>query len=472
MMKHLILLISLLLTQQAYSFDLVIANGVVMDPETNMKAIRYLGIRNGVIEEISKTQLKGKRTIDASDMIVAPGFIDLHQHAHNPLDYQFKVMDGVTTALELEVGVLDIDLWLKQRKGKTLIHYGASIGHMPVRMSVMGDTPSFLPRAKSKAAAKTASRDEQATIKSKIEHGLKRGAVAVGFGLQYTPQASQSEVLAIYRLAARYNASCHVHMRFKGLDMPNNLFTSLQEVISATAITGAPTHIVHIQSTGNRTTPQLLKLVDGALARGLDITTEIYPYTAGMTDIRSAIFDPGWQDRAKITYKDLQDPKTGNRLNSETFSAMREKGGMIIAHTNPEELIRQVVAHPKTIVASDGLRGHPRNAGTFSRVLGKYVRENNDLTLMTALKKCSYWPAQRLEKRVPAMKLKGRIRIGAHADLIIFDPQKVNDQSTFSKADQFSTGFSHVLVKGTTVVSEGKLVKNNFPGEAIRAPIK
>ena len=261
-------------------------------------------------------------------------------------------------------------------------------------------------------------------------------------------------------------------MRFKGLNVPNNLYTSVQEVISATAITGAPSHIVHIQSTGNRTTPELLRMLTGAQQSGLDVSAEIYPYTAGMTDIRSAIFDPGWEDRAKITYRDLQDPRTGKRLTLETFAALRKTGGMIIAHTNPESLIREVIAHPKTIVASDGLRGHPRNAGTFARILGKYVRENNDLTLMQALRKCSPWPAQRLEARAPIMKRKGRLQVGAHADLIVFDPKTVRDRSTFAEANQSSTGFRYVLVQGTPIVSEGKLLENTFPGQGLRAPAK
>ena len=152
------------------------------------------------------------------------------------LDGQFHRQPG----LSIRVGALDIDLWLKQRAGKTPVHHGVAIGHMPVRMSVMGDRPSFLPGAKSKAAGQSATPEQITAIKTRIESGLKWGALAVGFGLQYTPQASQLEVLEIYRLAARYRASCHVHMRFKGLDVPNNLYAAVQEVISATAITGAP----------------------------------------------------------------------------------------------------------------------------------------------------------------------------------------------------------------------------------------
>ena len=471
-MKKILFALTLAGLLQAEEFDLVIQGGRAMDPETGLDAIRHIGIRKGVIAKISAESLQGTRTLNAHGHVVAAGFIDLHQHAHEPLDYRFKAMDGVTSALELEVGALDVDLWLKQRAGKTPIHHGVSIGHMPVRMSVMGDRPSFLPGAKSKAAGQTATPEQLSAIKTRIERGLQRGALAVGFGLQYTPQASQLEVLDIYKLAARYRASCHVHMRFKGLDVPNNLYAAVQEVISATAITGAPSHIVHIQSTGNRTTPVLLEMVTGAQQHGLDVSAEIYPYTAGMTDIRSAIFDPGWEERAKITYNDLQDPRTGKRLTPDTFAALRKTGGMIIAHTNPETLIREVIAHPKTIVASDGLRGHPRNAGTFARILGKYVRENKDLTLMQALRKCSLWPAQRLEARAPIMKLKGRLQVGAHADLIVFDPKTVRDRSTFAKAGQFSTGFRYVLVQGTPVVSEGKLLENTFPGLGLRAPVK
>ena len=471
-MKYILLIAALTGLLTAEEYDFVIQGGRAMDPETGLDAVRHVGIRDGSIARISRDPLQGKRILQAKGLVVAPGFIDLHQHAHEPLDYRFKAQDGVTTALELEVGALDIDLWLKQRAGKTPIHHGVSIGHMPVRMSVMGDRPSFLPGAQSRAAGQTATPEQLETIKARIETGLKRGALAVGFGLQYTPQASQQEVLEIYRLAARYHAACHVHMRFKGLDVPNNLYASVQEVISATAITGAPTHIVHIQSTGNRTTPELLRMVSGAQQRGLDVSAEIYPYTAGMTDIRSAIFDPGWEKRAKITYSDLQDPKTGKRLTPKTFSALRKTGGMIIAHTNPESLIRKVVAHPKTIVASDGLRGHPRNAGTFARILGKYVRDNQDLTLMQAIRKCSLWPAQRLEARAPVMKLKGRLQEGAHADLIVFDPKTVQDRASFSDANQASTGFQYVLVQGTLVVNKGQLLEKSFPGKGLRAPYK
>ena len=465
-------LLAALTATAAETFDTVIANGRVMDPETGLDAIRHVGISKGVIGAISKDPLKGKATINGKGLVVAPGIIDMHQHGQTPEDYPYKAMDGVTTALELEVGTADVDLWYKIRKGKTPINFGVSVGHIPVRISVMGDQPAFLPPADSRGAKERATPKQIEEIKKKIEHGLRRGAVAVGFGLQYTPEATQLEALEVFRVAAKYNASCHVHMRSKGHSSGLNIYTALQEVIALSAISGAPGHVVHIQSTGNLTTPQLIEMIAGAQKRGLDVTCEVYPYTAGMTDIKSAIFDSGWQERAKITYNNLQWVATGERLTKETFEKYRKEGGKVIVHANPETLVRKVVSHPITMIASDGFKGHPRNAGCFSRILGKYVRENKDLSLMLALKKCSYWPAKRLEKCAPAFRKKGRIKVGADADLIVFDAGKIIDHSTFTNAAQYSSGIKYTLINGVAVVKNGKFQKNTFPGKAARGQVR
>ena len=456
----------------AEPFDTVIANGRVMDPATELDAIRHIGITGGTIKSISKTPLKGKSVINAKGLVVAPGFVDLHQHGQTAEDYPYKAMDGVTTALELEVGAADVDLWYKLRKGKTPINFGVSIGHIPTRISVMGDRPAFLPPADSRGAKQRATPEQLAEIKKKIEHGLRRGAVAVGFGLQYTPEATQWEALEVFRVAAKYDASCHVHMCSKGLATGLNIYTAVHEVIALSAISGAPGHIVHIQSTGNLTTPALIEMIAAANKRGLDVSCEVYPYTAGMTDINSAIFDPGWRDRTKITYNNLQWVATGERLTKATFEKYRKQGGKVIVHANPESLVRKVVASPNTMIASDGFMGHPRNAGCFSRILGKYVRENKDLPLMLALKKCSLWPAQRLEQCAPAFKKKGRLQVGADADIIVFDASKITDNATFTDAAQFSSGIKYTLIHGVPVVKNGVFQKNIFPGKAARGTIR
>jgi dihydroorotase len=227
---------------------------------------------------------------------------------------------------------------------------------------------------------------------------------------------------------------------------------------------------------GLKDTPRLIAMVEGAQKRGLDVTTECYPYTAGSTNLESAIFDPGWQERQGITYKDIQWVKTGERLTAETFEKYRKEGGSVVIFSIPEEAVRTAVANPIVMIASDGSRItgpkiHPRGQATFSRVLGHYVREEKTLDLMTALRKMTLMPAQRLEKRAPAFRDKGRIRVGADADITVFDPNRVIDKATYEKPLQYSEGIQFVLVNGVLVVNDGRLVDGIFPGRGARAPI-
>jgi N-acyl-D-aspartate/D-glutamate deacylase len=482
--QHLVItaVVSLLITMVCFpvesspqpSYDLVILNGRVIDPESRSDAIRNLGISNGSIKVITSNKLVGRTVIDAHGLIVSPGFIDLHQHGQNEENYRFKAMDGVTTALELEVGTGDVDAWYAQREQKALINYGVSAGHLAARMAAMHEPVTFLPTGDAtRRAATDAEIDE---MKQRLEQGLKRGAVAVGFGIQYTPKASRWEILEMFRVAARYGASCHVHMRHAGVKEPGSSVQALEEVISAAAITGAPLHVVHIQSTGGPATPKLLQIIAEAKSRKLDVTTECYPYTAGMTEIKSAIFDEGWQEVFEISYNDLQWAATGERLTKETFDAYRKTGGMVAVFSMTDEIVAAAIKSPLTMIASDGIldngKGHPRTAGTYSRVLGHYVREQRALTLMDALTKMTLMPAQRLERRVPSMKNKGRIRLGADADLTIFDPQTITDRSTYKEPAQYAAGIRFVVVNGVVVVKDGQLQSGVNPGRPVRAPFQ
>jgi len=469
------LLISASLSPGAQAdFDLVILNGRVIDPESRSDRIRNLGISNGTIKAVTTRNLSGRTVIDAHGLVVSPGFIDLHQHGQDDENYRFKAMDGVTTALELEVGTGDVDAWYAQREGKSLINFGVSAGHLAARMAAMHEPVTFLPTGE--AARRAATDAEINEMKQRLEAGLKRGAVAVGFGIQYTPSASRWEILEMFRVAARYGASCHVHMRHAGVKEPGSSIQALEEVISAAAITGAPLHVVHIQSTGGPATPKLLQMIGEAKSRKLDVTTECYPYIAGMTDIKSAIFDEGWQEVFNIDYKDLQWAATGERLTKETFDKYRKTGGMVAVFSMTEEVVAAAINSPLTMIASDGIlengKGHPRTAGTYSRVLGNYVREKGSLTLMDALTKMTLMPAQRLERRVPSMRNKGRIRVGADADLTIFDPALIIDKATFQEPAKYSEGIKFVIVNGVLVVKDGQLQTGISPGRPVRAPIQ
>lgn len=452
-------------------FDLVIANGRVIDPETKLDAIRNLGIRNGKIEAISAKPLTGRETLDAKGLVVAPGFIDLHEHGQVPGNYKAQAMDGVTSSFELEVGTADVDRWYADREGKTQINFGVSIGHIPVRMAVLGDKGQWLPTGPAISHAATEAEIEQ--LKAGIQRGLDRGAVAVGFGPAYTPAASVWEIQEMFRVAAKAKAPCTVHMR----EAREPAIGALSELIAAAMVSGAPLHIVHINSTGTQWTPKLLQIINEARLRGLDITTECYPYTAGMTRIESALFDTGFQERLGVDYKDLQWPETGERMTPESFAKFRKQGGGVIIHSNTEEMVRVAVLSPLTMIASDGIefvdgKGHPRGAGTYSRILAKYVREEKSLSLMDAINKMSWMPAKRLEARAPAMKNKGRLRPGADADIVVFDAARVKDNATYDRPVQYSEGYQWVLVNGVPVVKDGKFQEGVTPGRPVRAPIK
>ena len=457
---------------QRPEYDVVILNGRVIDPESGLDAIRNIGITNGKIQAVSATSMRGRTTVLATGLVVSPGFIDLHSHGQDQENYRFKAMDGVTTALELEVGVGNADQWYAEREGKALINYGASIGHIPTRMAVMRDPGGFLPSGD--VAYKAASDSEIEEIKLRIEQGLKQGALGVGFGINYTAAASHWEILEMFRVAAKRRAPCFVHMRYAGLKEPTNSIRALEEVLSATAITGAPLHVVHISSMGLRATPQLLQMITEAQSRGLDVTTECYPYTATQTMLQSAIYDEGWKEAFGIDYKDLQWVETGERLTAESFARYRKTGGSVIGHAIPEDIARIAVASPLTMIASDGRlqngKGHPRGSGSYARVLGHYVRDLKALTLTDALRKMTLMPAQRLEQFAPMMKNKGRIRVGADADLTVFNPGLVIDRSTFEDPAKYSEGMTHVLVGGVFVVKDGKLQPDVNPGRAARAP--
>src|SRR5882724_6039991 len=225
------------------TYDIVIANGRVMDPESGLDAVRNVGISGGQIRAISSEALKGKQTIDAKGLVVAPGFIDMHEHGQEPRNYQFQARDGVTSSLELEAGTADVDAWYAQREGKALINFGVSVGHIPVRMKVIGDPGKMLPSGD--AAHKAASAEQIAAMRGLIEKGLRSGALSVGMGINYTEAASHEEIVEMFRVAAKYGAAVHVHLRYGGIKEPTTGLAGLEEVIAAAASTGASLHVVH-----------------------------------------------------------------------------------------------------------------------------------------------------------------------------------------------------------------------------------
>lgn len=409
--------------QEAY--DIVLIGGTVMDPESGLNAVRNVGIRGDRIAIVTEEPLAGAETIDVAGLIVAPGFIDLHAHGQTYEANVFQAHDGVTTALELEGGVGDVAAFLEGRSGTSLLNFGASAAHEQLRIGAMPEYADALAQVGSgsideegelqklfallgKAGYEPVDPARYGKIKALLLQNLQAGGLGIGLPHQYYPGASYDEIFRVFEMAAEW-------------EMP--------------------------------------------------IYTEAYPYTAASTGIESAIFDPGWQEKLRISYGDIQMQDTGERLTEETFNMYREKGGTVIIHMMKPEWIEQWMKAPWVMIASDGMPyapgAHPRSAGTFTRVLGKYAREEEMLPLMEAISRMSFMPAERLERFAPGMSRKGRIQEGADADITVFDPGRVIDTATFEEDLSKAEGVQYVLVNGVLVVRNGATVGNVFPGRPV-----
>jgi N-acyl-D-aspartate/D-glutamate deacylase len=455
----------------AQQYDVVLEGGRVMDPETNLDAVRNVGIRGGKIARISSEPLAGTRVIHVAGLVVAPGFIDLHQHGQDLASGRVKAFDGVTTALEMEIGAPDVAQFVKSKEGHSLIHFGTTASHVAARSLIFGaplPEGTILPKS-GPATDQPATPEQIDKIEQRLKNEFDAGALGLGMGIQYTPGATRLEVIDMFRTAAQRKLPVYTHMRSFGRIEPGSAIEGVEEVIGAAAISGVPLHIVHVNSTCLRDTPECLSMIEGARARGLDVTTEAYPYIAGMTAVNSAVFNPGWKEKLGIDYSDLVLPDTGEHLTKERFNELRNSGTQkwILIFANTQEMVDKTIPNPLIMIASDGAEGHPRNAGTYSRVLAQYVREKKVLTLMEALRKMTLMPAQVLERSTPEARQKGRLQEGADADIVVFDPNTIADRSTFAKPMEPSVGVHELLVGGTVLIDDGKMIPNVFPGKAI-----
>jgi len=445
----------------ATSYDLVLEGGRVIDPETQLDAKRNVGISNGLVEVVTTDKLEGSEVLDVTGLIVAPGFIDLHSHAALTIAGQkYQARDGVTSALELEAGRFPIVPSLAPLQNEAIINHGVSASYLAIRAAVKGDfTKAF------REAMNDREMDEALKL---LDEALSNGGIGIGLPLDYVSSAvTQIELYKLFDFAARKKAPLFVHIR-RG-ETPGDV-SGLMEVTQLAKQTGAPLHICHINSNALIGIGPFLDIVRKARSEGVDMTVEAYPYTAGSTFIGAEIFDRDWQRIYGISYGDIEWALTGERFTQETWEAYHEKhrhdrSKMVINHNNSEEYLQQSLRDPMVMIASDAMemkaldsRVHPRTTGSYARFLGRYVREYQLMSWMEAIRKTSLMPAQRLEGMSPAMKKKGRIQVGSHADITVIDPEAVIDEATFKDPNQFSAGIPHVLVGGEFVVKNNELV--------------
>ncbi|MEX2467995.1 MAG: amidohydrolase family protein [Gemmatimonadota bacterium] len=437
-------------------YDLVIEGGRVIDPESGLDAVRNVGIRRGRVEILSKDPLSGRRVIEARGLVVAPGFIDLHRHGQDEGSYRLQVRDGVTTGLDLELGTPNVQDWYEAREPGQIVNYGVSVGHLGARATAVEDPVSGIGGRSTRVAATERQRAETERL---LRVGLAQGAIGIGFGAAYTSGAGMDELEQMFTVASERRVAAFIHTR--------NGLAGLDSILEVAGEVGASLHVVHANSSGGEEVLAFLERIEAARAAGQDVTTEAYPYGASQTLIQSAPFD-GWESWPDTRFRRYEWANTGERLTRERFALLKSRGGgSVIIYGRTEDLTLAAVTHPLTMVASDGGGRHPRGAGTFARILGRYVREGGALSLMDALARMTIRPAQRLESFVPAMANKGRIRVGADADITIFDPATVIDRATYGNGFAPSEGFRYVLVNGVVVVDGGRVVEGARPGRAV-----
>ena len=490
----------------ADGWDLVLRGGRVIDPESGLDAVRDVAVADGRIAAVGTglTAQASRGDVDVAGQVVTAGFIDLHSHVSDLGGLRLQALDGVTTALELEAGVTPVaQAYRRAAKQRRPINYGFAASWALARMEAVGGLPpdaslgAFMARISDPAWQRPAGAAQVSALLGRLAVDLAEGALGIGVLLGYAPAASPAEYQRVARLAAEAGVPTFTHARDLIEMAPATLADGAEEIVRTAAETGAHMHYCHVNSTSQRHIDRVLGLVARAQAAGSRVTTEAYPYGSGMTGIGAAFLAPERLGERCLSPSSLTYAPTGERVASA--ARLRElrradPGGLVIIDLLREDdpadrvLLMRSLTFPGAVVASDAMPltwtappadplawplsptaiTHPRTAGTFSRALRLLTREG-PLGLAQALAKCSLEPARLLQDRVPALRQKGRLRAGADADVVVFDPAAITDRASYQHSTLPSAGIRHVLVNGAFVVRDGGIVPDARPGRPVRA---
>lgn len=485
--------------------DIALVGGRVIDPESGLDQNADVGIAEGRITGVGAGLGPAREYLDCTGLVVCPGFVDLHSHAQSLSGARLQVLDGVTTALDLECGVLGVARWHDRAlaEGRPL-NFGYSASWAMARATVQGAPTypasryetgfaAFQAMSAHPACSHGLNARERKQVMALLEHEIADGALALGAMLGYLPDSDPGELAELAALSAWLGCPTVVHSRSSAATGPVSALDAVTELVTAAEQTGSHVHLCHVNSTSSSWLPQIVETIEAARSRGVRVTTEVYPYERGSTVVGAAFLTVAELARENRSPSSLTYLPTGEVIaDADRLEELRsiDPGGLVLTTSynlaDPAEarLFDHALAIPHAAFASDAMPvatahdahnawplspdafAHPRSAGCFSRVLGTLVRERGLLSLPDAVRRCTLVPAQILGDAVPAMKRKARLSTGADADITVFDPAGITDRATY-QALRPSEGVRHVLVAGTPVVRDGRLLPDANPGRPI-----
>ena len=487
------------------TYDVVLRGGRVIDPESGLDAVRDVAIAGDRVAAVGAGLPPGRQEADVAGQVVTAGFVDLHSHAHDLGSARLQVADGVTTALELEAGITPVAAAYAAAAvtGRPL-NYGFAASWTLARMAVLagvapdGSVERCSPTSRTRGGSAPLPRPKSTASSGILEADVADGALGIGLLVGYAPGTTPGEYLRVAALASASGVPTFTHARDLIEFTPDGPVDGAEEIVRTAGETGARMHYCHVNSTTVRHADRVLGLVERAQRAGARVSTEAYPYGAGMTGIGAAFLAPDRLAARGLTPTSIVYAPTGERVASAArLSELRaaDPGGLAIIRQldddDPDDqaVLLRYLTFPGSVIASDAMPltwigavpepaswplpsaafTHPRTAGTYARSIRTLGRDRRCLPLPEILAKCSLHPAALLQDRVPAMRRKGRVSEGSDADIVVFDPENITDQATYSNSTRPSSGIRHVLVNGTFVVRDGRLDTNALPGRPVRA---
>ncbi|WP_046495770.1 amidohydrolase family protein [Streptomyces odonnellii] len=484
----------------------LLRGGRVIDPGTGFDGVADVLVSDGVVSAIAAglAAPPGCAVVDVAGLVVGPGFIDLHSHVHSIAGQRLQAMDGVTTALDLEAGLMPVErAYADAAVAGRPLHYGFSASWGAARAQVLLGAEADARFEKTLTVLgnpgwqRSSSERELAEWLALLERDLAAGALGIGVLLGYAPGSEPREFLAVARLAAKAGAPTYTHVRELVEVDPGTPFDGSEEIAVAAAETGAAMHHCHVNSTSGHHIDRVLDVLDRSRRSGSRVTVEAYPYGAGSTAIGASFIDPGRLKMKGLSPSSVVLLETGERVADEgRLRQLRDSdpaAPVVLEFLNEDDprdlaLLHSPLVFPGTVVASDALpvnwpdgshestewplppggTTHPRTSGTFAKTLRVMVRESRAWDWPEAFRRCSYLPARVLDEVAPGARAKGHLGAGADADIVVIDPAAVTDAATYADPTRPSVGVRHLFVAGVPVVSAGELRTDAFPGQPLR----